>query len=215
MFKTIRWNTFVRDFAVIQIGFALYGLSIVLLIQSNLGADPWVVLEVALANLTPFSIGIMINIVGFLVLIGAFLLKESIGWGTIVNIFSIGLWVDMWMEIVPSLLDNLFPQLLMVVAAALVMGIASAIYIGVNAGAGPRDTLMLGFARVSGWSLRVARSSIEIIVLIIGILLGGPFGYGTIIFALIIGPSVQWAFKLFKVETNTKIDLEIMGKETP
>ena len=214
MFKTIKWNTFARDFAIIQIGFALYGLSITLLIQSNLGTGPWIVLAVALANLTPVSIGAMINITGFLVLlIGFSLLKEPVGWGTIANILFIGLWVDIWNKIIPLLRDNFFPQLLMLVAAALVMGIATAIYIGVNAGAGPRDNLMLGVARVTGWNIRVARGSIEIIVLIVGYLLGGPVGYGTVIFALIIGPSIQWAFKLFKIETNTKINLEVLEKE--
>lgn len=204
MFKPIRWNTFIRDFIVIQIGFVLFGLAITLVIQANLGTNSWVILEVALANILGMSIGTMIVIMGFIVLIAALLLKEPIGWGTLANILFIGPWVDLWLQFIPALKENWILQLLMLSAGALVMGIASAIYIGVNAGAGPRDSLMLGIERVSGWSLRVSRASIEIIVIIVGWLLGGPVGVGTIIFALLIGPSVQWSFKLFKVESNSK-----------
>ena len=71
-----------------------------------------------------------------------------------------------------------------------------------NAGAGPRDSLMLGINRKSGISLRMARSLIEITVSLIGWILGGPLGAGTLIFALLIGPAVQWAFKIFKVKSK-------------
>lgn len=192
-----------RDFVVIQIGFALFGLAITLLVESNLGTSPWVILEFALSEILGVSLGTMIVISGFTILTGALLLKEPIGWGTLANILFIGPWVDMWRRMIPSIEDNLLLQLFMLVSAALIMGVASAIYIGVNAGAGPRDSLMLGIERVSGWSLRVARASIEITVIIVGTILGGPVGVGTVIFALLIGPSVQWAFKLFKVESNS------------
>lgn len=204
MFKPIRWNTFIRDFVVIQIGFVLFGLAITLLIQANLGTGPWVILQVALSDFIGFSVGTMIAVMGFLILVAVLLLKVPIGWGTLGNILFIGPWVDLWLEFVPSVSDRLLLQIIMLVAAAPVMGIASAIYIGVNAGAGPRDSLMLGVERVSGWSLRVARGVIEITVATIGWLLGGPIGVGTIIFALLIGPSVQWAFKLFKIESSSK-----------
>jgi uncharacterized membrane protein YczE len=79
---------------------------------------------------------------------------------------------------------------------------ATAIYIGVDAGAGPRDSLMLAIHRVTGFSIRAARGSIEVIVVLIGWLLGGPAGIGTVAFALLIGPAVQWAFKLFHVQPH-------------
>jgi uncharacterized membrane protein YczE len=90
----------------------------------------------------------------------------------------------------------------MFLLGVLIQGVATAVYIGVDAGAGPRDSLMLAIQRTTGVSLRVARGAIEIIVVLIGWLLGGPLGLGTVIFALLIGPSVQWAFKLFKVQTH-------------
>ena len=90
MFKPIRWNTFFRDFLIIQIGFALFGLSIALLIRANLGTSPWVMLEVALAQLAGLTPGTMSIIVGLLVLSGSAIMREQIGWGTLTNILFIG-----------------------------------------------------------------------------------------------------------------------------
>ena len=199
MFKPVLWKTFPRDFIVIQIGFALFGLAIALLIQANLGTSPWVILEVAVAGLSGVSIGTMIVLMGFTVLSGALLLREPVGWGTLANILFIGPWVDLSLKYIPSIQNNLLWQVVMLLASALVMGVATAVYIGVQAGAGPRDSLMLGLVRISGWSLRAARAAIEISVTLAGWALGGPLGLGTVLFALLIGPSVQWAFKLFKM----------------
>jgi uncharacterized membrane protein YczE len=109
----------------------------------------------------------------------------------------------MFLHLIPSVKDQIVIQTLMLLGAILLMGIASAIYIGVDAGAGPRDSLMLAVHRRSGWSIRFGRAVIEILVVTVGFLLGGPLGFGTILFALLIGPAVQWAFKLFKVQTRT------------
>ncbi len=205
MFKPIRWNTFFRDFLIIQIGFALFGLSIALLIRANLGTSPWVMLEVALAQLAGLTPGTMSVIVGLLVLSGSAIMREQIGWGTLTNILFIGPWEDLSLYFLPSLTGNFIAQLGMLLSGVLLMGIASAIYIGVDAGAGPRDSLMLAVKRISGWSLRRGRATIEVFLVIGGWLLGGPAGVGTVIFAMLIGPAVQWAFKIFKVEPHRGI----------
>jgi len=202
MLKPIRWNTFIRDFFVIQIGFALYGVSIALTIQANLGTSTWSVFEVALANLTGLTIGTITILVAFVVLILVLLFKEKVGWGTLGNILSIGLWLDLFLLIIPSVKENLILQSLMLLAGIFIQGIASAVYIGVDAGAGPRDSLMLAIHRTTKLSLRLARASIELTVFTIGWLLGGPAGIGTLIFAILIGPAVQWAFKVFKVRPH-------------
>ena len=213
MLKPVRWNTFIRDFLVIQIGFALFGLSIATMIRSNVGTSPWALLEVAISGLTGITPGRMSIIVGFVVLLGALALREKIGWGTLSNILFIGLWEDMFLGFIPSVENHLILQSLMLLSAVFMMGIASAIYIGVDAGAGPRDSLMLAVHRTAGLSLRLGRAIIEIIVVTVGWLLGGPLGFGTVIFALLIGPSVQWAFKLFKVQTH-KPETEIVEAAT-
>lgn len=202
LLKPIRWNTFIRDFFVIQIGFALYGLSIALSLQANLGTNTWSVFEKALADLTGLTVGTMTVIVAFGVLVFVLLLREKVGWGTLGNILSIGPWLDLFLYIIPPLKDNFVLQLLMLLAAVLIQGIASAVYIGVNAGAGPRDSLMLAIHRTTKLSLRMARGAVELVVFAIGWLLGGPAGIGTLIFAVLIGPAVQWAFKIFNVKPH-------------
>ena len=204
MLKPIRWKTFPRDFFVIQIGFFLYGLSIALAIQANLGTGTWAVLDVALSKITGRTPGTMTVLVGFIVLVSALLMRERIGWGTLGNILSIGPWLDLMLHFIPSVENNWPVQLLMLLAGILTQGIATAIYIGVDAGAGPRDSLMLAVKRTTGISYRLARGIIEVSVLVIGWLLGGPAGIGTAIHALLIGTAMQWAFKVFKVQPHRR-----------
>ena len=202
MLKPIRWNTFIRDFFVIQIGFLLYGLALALVIRANLGTTTWLVFEIALADIFRITIGRMTVFVGFAVLILALVLREKVGWGTLGNILSIGPWLDLCLWLIPSVTGNLFLQIVFFFAGILVQGIATAVYIGVDAGAGPRDSMMLAIHRVTGVSIRLARGVLEVIVVLIGWVLGGPLGFGTVVFALLIGPSVQWAFKLFNVKPH-------------
>lgn len=202
MLKPIRWNTFIRDFLVIQIGFLLYGLALALIIRAQVGTSTWLVLEVALADLLGIQIGTMTVYMGFAVLILALVLRERVGWGTLGNILSIGPWLNLFLWLIPAPNDHLPLQIGMFLLGILVQGIATAVYIGVDAGAGPRDSLMLAIQRTTGVSIRAARGAIEIIVVLIGWLLGGPAGWGTVAFALLIGPSVQWAFKLFNVQPH-------------
>jgi uncharacterized membrane protein YczE len=200
MFIPFRRISFWRDFIVIQIGFALFGFSIAMMIQSNLGTNSWVVLEVALSKILNLSPGTLSVIVGLIVLVVSMVMQEKIGWGTLANILIIGPWEDFFLHILPSVDSDLFFQTIFLVTAILSMGIATAIYISVDAGAGPRDSLMLAVKRTTGISLRLARTSIELIVVLVGWILGGPLGLGTLVFALLIGPSVQWGFKIFKVK---------------
>ena len=213
MLKPIRWNTFIRDFVRIQIGFILFGLAITLMIRGNLGTSAWVVLEAALAYKLGITVGTMTVIMGFLVLTSAVVMREKIGWGTLANILSIGPWVDMWNSFTPSVTNNLPLQVGMLLFAILLMGLGSAIYIGVDAGAGPRDSLMLAIKRTTGVSIRVARAIIEVTVVAIGWLLGGPAGVGTVVYALLVGPAIQWGFKLFNVQPHKEDEVVQAGIE--
>ncbi len=209
MLKPIRWKTFIRDLVVIEIGLGLFGLAIAIMIRANLGTSAWAVLEVALSKILGITPGTMTVLMGFVVLSGALILRERIGWGTLANILSIGPWEDLALWLIPSVSGNLPLQFGMLLGAIAIMGAASAIYIGVDAGAGPRDTLMLAIKRKTGWSIRAARGSIEVTVVTIGWLLGGPAGIGTLVFALLIGTAVQWGFKLFRVDPHRPVDAEI------
>lgn len=209
MLRPIRWNTFLRDFVVIQVGFLLYGLALALIVRASLGTSTWLVLEIALADILGITIGAMTVWMGFAILVLAVVMRERVGWGTLGNILSIGPWLNLWLGLIPTPKNSLILQIGMFLLGVLVQGIATAVYIGVDAGAGPRDSLMLAVHRVTGVSVRVARGSIEVIVVAIGWLLGGPAGWGTLAFALLIGPSVQWAFKVFNVRPHKAEDVVI------
>jgi len=200
MLKKINWRTFPRDFLVIQIGFALFGFAIALMIQANLGTSPWAVLAVALSKQLGTTPGLMVIGTGLVVLVGAVGLRQPIGWGTICNMLFIGPWLDLSLLYLPPVKNNLMLQLGMMMLSVFLVGMATAIYIGVNAGAGPRDSLMLALNRISGWSIRLVRGMIEVFVVVLGWILGGPAGVGTVIFAVLIGPSVQLNFRLFQVQ---------------
>jgi uncharacterized membrane protein YczE len=213
MFKPIHWKTFPKDFLRIQIGFFIFGLAITLMIRGNIGTSAWAVLDVALSKITGLSVGTLTVLVGFAVLSGALIMREQIGWGTLTNILSIGPWEDFWLARIPSITDALPLQIAMLLTAIALMGLASAIYIGVEAGAGPRDSMMLAIKRTTGVSIRVARAIIEVTVVTVGWLLGGPAGIGTLVFALLVGPSVQLGFKLLKVEPHKPVEVEAVVED--
>ena len=197
MLKPIHWKTFPRDLAIAMLGFAIYGLSIALIIRSDLGTGPWAVLAVALADLSGTTPGTMIILTGLAVLAVAVLMKERIGWGTLGNILFIGPWTDLFLFLIPSFNGNLWLQIPGLIVSVVLSGVATAVYISVDAGAGPRDSLMLAVSRVTGKSVRLSRVVIEVLVVIGGWLLDGPVGIGTLVFALLIGPLVQVFFNIF------------------
>ncbi len=205
MLKPIHWKTFPHDFLIAQLGYAIYGLAIALIIQAGLGTGPWAVLAVALADIYGTSPGTMIIATGVLVLSGAVILKEKIGWATLGNIIFIGPWTDLFLFLLPVLEGNLWLQIPGMLIAVTLSGIATAVYISVDGGAGPRDSLMLAVSRTTGQSVQLSRGVIEVLVVILGWILKGPVGVGTLAFALLIGPLVQVFFKLFKVKPNSEV----------
>ncbi len=202
MLKPIRWSAFPQDFLRLQIGYLMFGFSIALMIRGRLGTGAWAVLEVALSRILGVTPGTMTVAMGFLVLFIALALREKVGWATLGNIISIGPWEDLALWLIPDVQYTLPLQIAMLLTSILTMGMATAIYIGVDAGAGPRDSLMLALKRATGMSIRLTRGVIEASVVTLGWLLGGPVGAGTLVFALLIGPAVQWGFKVFNVHPH-------------
>jgi uncharacterized membrane protein YczE len=195
------WRRFAWDFFVIQIGFLLFGLAIDVMVQASLGLDPWDVLQMALTYHLPITLGESNIGVAFIIILIDVALKEPLGWGTIANMIFIGVWVDILRPYVPLVPGSVVVQLAYLLLGVLIMGFATAIYIGVNAGAGPRDTLMLALSRLGKTSVRIARTIIEVTVVVVGWMLGGPAWLGTLVSALAIGPVVQLGFKILKVRT--------------
>ncbi len=198
----IRWNgwrQFLRDFLIIQLGFVLFAIAIDIMVQADLGTSPWVVLEKALTLHFPITLGLATIVVAVVITLIDVLLRQPLGWGTIANMLSIGLWVDWLKPFIPAAPPGWWIRIPYLLLGTLIMGFATAVYVGVNAGAGPRDSLMLAISRIAKVSVRVARTLIEVAVVLVGWLLGGPVGIGTLIFALAIGPAVQLAFRLLRV----------------
>jgi uncharacterized membrane protein YczE len=187
-----------RRLIQLLIGLSLYGASMALMVRAGLGLDPWDVFHQGLSGRVGLSIGMLVNIVGALVLLFWIPLRQKPGIGTIANVLVIGTAMDLTMLVLPDL-NGLPIRGAGLVLAVVVNGIAGAMYIGAGLGPGPRDGLMTGLARRTGWSIRVVRTGIELTVLASGWLLGGTVGLGTVIYAFAIGPLVQAFLPLFTI----------------
>lgn len=170
-------------------GLALFGVGVALLIRSDLGAAPWDVFHTGVSELTGIPVGTVLILTGVGLLLLWIPLREQPGIGTILNAIEIGLVVDLALPMLPTT-DLLAPRIGMMIGGIVLIAVGSGFYIGAGLGPGPRDGLMTGIAR-HGPSIRVARTGIEVTVLVIGVLLGGAIGIGTAVFALSIGPLVE------------------------
>ncbi|WP_238475172.1 YczE/YyaS/YitT family protein [Sphingomonas cavernae] len=171
-------------------GLILYGFSMALMLRANLGLDPWDVFHQGIAMRTGWSFGTVVNVVGAFVLLLWLPLRQRPGIGTISNIVVIGLAVDASLYLLPTA-ETLPVRAALLALGIVLSGLAGGAYIGAGLGPGPRDGLMTGFVRRSGWSIRLVRTGIELLVLAIGWLLGGTVGLGTILYAVSIGWLVQ------------------------
>lgn len=179
-----------RRLAQLMLGLLLYGASMGMMIEATLGLDPWDVLHAGLAEQTGWSFGTIVIVVGFAVLLLWIPLRQMPGLGTVANAVVIGVATDATLAlVVPP--DALAARLAMLLGGVVVNGFAGALYIGSQLGPGPRDGLMTGLVRRTGLSVRLVRTSLEVLVLAVGWLLGGPVGLGTVVYALAIGPLVH------------------------
>jgi uncharacterized membrane protein YczE len=187
---TLRGRRLPHRLIQLYAGLALYGASMALIIRSTLGNMPWDVLHQGLAGRIGWSIGTMSILVGALVLLAWIPLRQRPGLGTVSNVVVIGLAVDATLAVVPA--PSAVPlRVGLLVAGVLLNAVATAAYIGVHLGPGPRDGLMTGLVRRTGGSVRLVRTSIEVVVVATGWLLGGTLGLGTVLYAVAIGPLVQ------------------------
>lgn len=197
------WVAWLKAIGVIIVGLFLFGLALTLTLQSNVGANSWTVLHDGIAKQTPLTIGQAAQIVGLLMLAVSWAVGVRPGVGTILNMVLAGLFLDLilWTDLIKRA-DNYLTGGAMLLASVALMGFASGMYIKPGLGAGPRDSFMLALTEITGKPVGTARWFLEISAVIVGILLGGDFGVGTIIFAALIGPSVGFGFRLFGVKTG-------------
>ncbi|AZS36978.1 hypothetical protein CVS47_01601 [Microbacterium lemovicicum] len=177
------------------IGLVLYGTGCALTVEAGLGVDPWTVFAQGVSIHTGLGIGWVTNIIGFLVLLVWIPLRQKPGLGTIANILLVGTTMQIVLAMVPPV-AGLVAQLLVLVAGILLVAVASGLYIGAHFGPGPRDGLMTGMHARLGWPVWLCRLTVEATVLVLGWLLGGTVGIGTVLFAVSIGPLVHLALPL-------------------
>ncbi|MFD3688326.1 YitT family protein [Nocardiopsis sp. NPDC058631] len=182
-------------------GLTLYGLSGALLVHSELGSMPWDVLHQGLARRTGLSIGTWSVLVGALLMLLWIPLRQKPGLGTLSNVVVVGTTVDLFLWLLPGT-DSLVARVGMLVLGVLVCAVATGCYIGARLGPGPRDGLMTGLA-ARGWSVRLARTAIEVTVVATGVLLGGTVGVGTVVFAVTIGPLAHLFLPLLRMPEET------------
>jgi uncharacterized membrane protein YczE len=180
-------------------GLFLFGVAIVLILESKLGLSPWDVLNQGLSKHTPLSFGMANVAVGIVVLGIAWALGGRPGIATVANALLVGTFIQGLTSIaaIEALAhDGLPARVALILLGIALIGPASAFYIGADLGAGPRDTLMLVGSRRTGIRVGAVRAVIEICALAAGIALGGTFGVGTVLFAFLVGPIVEASFAL-------------------
>jgi uncharacterized membrane protein YczE len=182
-------------------GLVLFGASMGLLVRAQLGVIPWDVLHQGVSRQLGVSMGTVVIAVSVLLLLAWIPLRERPGLGTISNAVVIGLVLDATLWVLPPV-DAIPLRVVLVLTGVLLNAVATASYIGVHLGPGPRDGLMTGLVRRTGKSVRVVRTSIEATVVLVGWLLGGTVGLGTVVYALAIGPLVQFLLPRLSVRLH-------------
>ncbi len=190
-----------RRLVQLFLGLALYGVSLAMLVRAGLGLAPWDVLHQGIAAQLDVSIGQVLIAVSFVVLLLWIPLRERPGFGTIANAVLVGVFVDLTLLVLEDAAG--WPlRLALLLAGVALNGIATALYIGARLGAGPRDGLMTGLVRRTGRSVRLVRTSIEVLVLAVGWLLGGTVGVGTVLYAVAIGPIAHALLPVLEVRSS-------------
>jgi uncharacterized membrane protein YczE len=188
----------------LYVGLVVYGVAAALLVRSRLGLDPWDVFHQGLAQRLHLAIGTVVILVGAVVMLAWWPLRQRPGLGTLSNLVLVGLSLDATLSLLPGV-DAMAWRVVCLLAGVLLSGLATGMYIGADFGPGPRDGLMTGLHRMTwrhgrtGRSIRLVRTSIEVTVLVAGWLLGGTVGVGTVVYALGIGPLAQLFLPLFSV----------------
>jgi uncharacterized membrane protein YczE len=186
-------------------GLVLYGVGMALMVESRLGLTSWDVLHQGLSRVTGVSFGLVVILLGIPILLLWIPLRQRPGFGTVANLLVIGFVVDGALAVIPD--APLWIRAVYLIIGILVIGMGTGLYIGARMGPGPRDGLMTGIvARFPRLSIRLVRTVLELTVLVLGWLLGGTVGLGTLAFALSIGPLAQLFIPPFTIPA---------GRDTP
>lgn len=200
-------STSVRDttqrFLQLLVGLALYGLSLALMIRGCIGLSPWDVLAVGAAHHVPLSFGAVVVLISVIVLLLWIPLQQKVGVGTVLDTLLVGPAADLFLSVVPPAPNGAMGAPLFL-AGLVLIAFATGVYISSDFGPGPRDGLMTGLVRITGGKLWIVRTGIEGTILLIGWLLGGPVGIGTVVFAFGVGPLIGWFLPMMTRASQTR-----------
>lgn len=184
-----------KSLVVLVIGLVLFGLGEVCLVLANQGSTPWTVLSQGLSQQLQIPLGFMIFIISGLALLSWISIRIKPGIGTVLNMIIIAWVLGMVVETVDGP-ESLLGRVVLTFFVIFLVGLASAIYLTCHMDAGPRDGLMVGLCQLTGWRVSVVRTGIEVIVSLLGWLLGGTLGIGTVLFAIGVGWAMQFSLTL-------------------
>ena len=206
----LRGRRLPRRLVQLYAGLTLYGVSAALLVRGGLGLEPWGVLHQGLSELTGLTMGVVSIIVGAVVLLVWIPIRQRPGVGTVSNVFVVGVAMDAALALIPDG-RHLAVRIALLVAGIVLNGVATGLYIAARFGPGPRDGLMTGLHRLTGRSVRLVRTGIEVAVVATGFALGGSVGIGTVAYALAIGPLAQLFLRVFDVPPTPDGDTVVAG----
>ena len=190
----------------IVIGLFISSIGLVFTFKSNIGAAPWEVLSLGVANIAKVSVGKITVIISAVVLFIDFLLGQKVGLGSLLDMFLIGTYIDILLDLnIISNPNSTLESIIYIFLAMVFMGIGSYFYMSAEMGSGPRDSFVVGLVQKTGRSFGLIRSMVEIAIVIVGYLLGAKVGIGTIILSLFTGIVIEKIFELFKFDVS-KLD---------
>lgn len=178
-------------------GLAVSAVGIVMLLQANIGLDPWNVLHQGIEHVTGISFGTATMIAGGTIILISILLGESFGIGTLANIFACGPIIDLILatDLIKQQ-TRFLPGLIMMLVGLEILALGTWLYMSAGLGSGPRDSLMVAIAKRTHWKVGVCRSVTELLVTAAGFLMGGSVGLGTVISAVGVGAFFNVNFRL-------------------
>jgi len=199
-------------FPKLILGLFLCGLGIVTMLMSNIGLHPWGTLNAGLVNVSTISFGQWSQIIGLAVIVFTMFLKVVPGIATILNMYLIGFFMDLILDsqLMPSP-ENIIFQIPMNLVGLFIFSLGVYLYLSCGLGAGPRDGLMISLMHLTGKSVTIIKTSIEVTVTVLGIIMGGPLGIGTIMVALMGGRMLDLVFSFFNYDPRLKGQMNFIG----
>ncbi|MBR8749487.1 hypothetical protein IX317_001161 [Fusobacterium sp. DD29] len=190
-------------YSKLMIGLFFCALGVVIILKSNLGLSPWDVLNQGLNKTLGITLGQANILVGAIVIILSLFLKQPIGIGTIINVIAVGIFIDiiMALNIIPDG-DVILKQVIIFIIGIIVFSYGCYYYMATGLGCGPRDGLMVVLTKRTNHQLWKIKTVIELCALALGYFLGGTVGIGTVASSLLVGPLMQFFFKINKQDAK-------------